>query len=297
MAYLIRRKGRVDAEVRRVLLEQNQRALTLLDAWHDRPSEHVHEARQAFKRARALLRLVRPGAPYVYRVENHFYRDLGRNLAYARDTDAVIDALGLLEVRISGPLAQESQRMLRMGLEQRAARERASAVNDLSGRIDAARDDLALAGRRFRHLPVAELRRKDLRRGAELTMARCASDFERVLATQATEDFHAWRKNVKYAYNQTRLMQQLMPGWAGDVGPALGQLADVLGRFHDLALLEALLQRQVDELDVDVHLRSMRKTVRHAKAEFAAEALSLGAPLFVAAPPAAPVQSEVGITA
>jgi CHAD domain-containing protein len=276
MAYLIRRKLAPDTEVRRVLLEQNRRALSLLRAWQDNPRDNVHQARQAFKRIRAVLRLVKPCSRYVYRVENAFFRDLGRNLAYARDTEAVIEALGLLETRISGPLAQESLRMLQVGLEQRAARERDCGIHDLPGRVRSACDALAQADKRLRDLPIGNLRRRDFRRGVAHTLERCAAGFDLARHSESPEDFHAWRKQVKYAYHLTRLMQQIMPRWANKCGNALGTLAGVLGHYHDLVMLEALLRNQADELNVDVHLRSMQKAVRNAKAELAAEALVLG---------------------
>ncbi len=280
MAYLIRRKEPVDAEVRRILIEQNRRALALLADWKQNPRDNVHQARQAFKRIRALLRLLRPGVRYVYKVENIFYRDLGRKLAYARDSEAVIDALGLLEERVSGPLAQDSLRMLRKGLEQRAARERDCGIHDLAGRIAEACDALGQAGKRFRNLPLEQLRRKHLKRGAEVGMERCVAAFDLVARTRAEADFHAWRKEVKYAYHQTRLMQHMLPRWSATRGPKLGALADSLGHFHDLVILDELLRRQADELNVDVHLRSMRNTVRSAKAAYAGEALAAGPLIF-----------------
>jgi hypothetical protein len=275
MAYLIRRKELAGTEVLRILVEQNQRALGLLRRWQDNPRDHVHQARQAFKRLRALLRLARSGAPYVFRVENVFYRDLGRSLAYARDSDAVIDALGLLEERISGPLALESLRMLRKGLEQRAERERECAAHDLAGRIESACEAMHAAERRFRELKLDGLRRKHLRRGVQTALERCQSTFERASTTGAAVDFHAWRKEVKYASHQARLMQEAMPRWAATAGPALSRLGDVLGHYHDLVILEALLGRQPDELQLDVHLQSIGKAVRNARASFAADALRL----------------------
>lgn len=283
MAYSIRRKLPPDAEVRRVLLEQNRRALTLLRGWQDNPRDNVHQARQAFKRIRAVLRLIKPCSRYVYRVENACFRDLGRDLAYARDTEAVIEALGLLETRISGPLAQESLHMLQVGLEQRATRERDCGIHDLSGRVRSACEALAQAEKRLRDLPIGNLRRRDFRRAVAHTLARCVAAFERAQHSESPEDFHAWRKQMKYAYNQTRLMQQIMPRWANANGTDFGTLAGVLGHYHDLVMLEALLRNQADELNVDVHLRSMQKAVRNAKSELAAEALAMGRHKVVAA--------------
>lgn len=297
MAYAIRRKESVDAEVRRVLTEQNGRARAHLLAWREDTRGNVHQARQAFKRIRALLRLIRPGAQYVYRVENQFFRDVGRNLAFVRDTDAVIDALSLLEVRISGPLAQESLRMLRVGLQQRAARERDCGIHDLPGRIQSACDALAGAERRIRDVPLDELRVRHLRRGAANTLERCADAYGRAARRGSAEDFHAWRKEVKYAYHQAHLMQHVTPRWAEAKAPALGELADVLGHYHDLVILDLLLRTQADELNVDVHLRSMRNTVRSARAEFADAALTLGRGMFGAGSAVAREPGEIKIGA
>ncbi len=280
MAYVVRRKEPVQAETRRIVIEQCRRARMLLGQWREDPRNHVHQVRQAFKRIRALFRLVRPGARYVYRVENQFFRDLGRNLAYARDSEAVIDALGLVEARVSGPLAQDSLRMLRVGLQQRAARERDCGLHDLHGRIKSACEALASAEKRYRDLPLGGLRLKDLRRGTQNTLRRCTESFDLATHTGAPADFHTWRKEVKYAYHQTRLMQQIMPRWANARGPALGDLADTLGHYHDLVVLETLLRTQADELNVDMHLRSMRNAVRNAKAEIADTALAMGREAF-----------------
>jgi hypothetical protein len=81
-------------------------------------------------------------------------------------------------------------------------------------------------------------------------------------------------------------MRQIMPRWATTTGPALGELAETLGHYHDLVMLDALLRGQTDALGVDVHLRSMRNAVREALVELAADALGRGAKLFDGAGPA-----------
>lgn len=276
MAYVIRHDEPVGEEITRILAEQNRRALGLLRRWEDDPRHNVHQARQALKRIRAVLRLVRPGAPYVYRVENALYRDIGRDLAYARDTEAVIEALALLADRVTGPLARDALRMLRVGLEQRAARERDCGVHDIGGRIGEACGRLEAAERRFRDLPLDGLRRKHLRRGLEATLERCADGFARAQDTGATEDLHAWRKDVKYASHQARLVQRLPVRRAAALGPSLADLATLLGHHQDLAILDALLRSQPDDLNVDVHLHAIRRALREAQSGLAAQALALG---------------------
>lgn len=277
MAYVIRRDEPVGEEIIRILAEQNRRALGLLRRWEDHPRDNVHQARQALKRIRAGLRLIRSGAPYVYRVENALFRDIGLELAYARDTEAVIEALGLLSERVTGPLARDALRMLRVGLEQRAARERDCGIHDLAGRISGACGKLEAAGRRFRDLPLGALRRKDLRRGMEATLARCADGFARARASGLAEDLHAWRKDVKYASHQARLVQRLPVRRAAALGPALADLAVLLGHHHDLVVLDSLLRNQPDDLGVDVHLQAIRRALREAQGAIATQALALGA--------------------
>lgn len=297
MAYVIRDKSAIGAEVRRVLDEQIGRAHGLLADWRSHPRDHVHQARQAFKRIRALLRLIRPGARYVCCVENLQFRELGRSLAYARDSEAVVDALGLLEGRVSGPLAHESLLMLRHGLEQRAQRERDCGLHDLQGRIDRACEALAAAAQRVPHMPLEDLRRRHLRRGAGQALRRCARGFEAAQGSREAEAFHAWRRDIKYAWFHTRLLADLMPRWAQFHGACLGRLAEALGHYQDLCVLDRLLMSQVDELNIDVHLRSIRNALRDARTDMADKALVLGAGIQAEPPqlaPTAPVGMRPG---
>jgi len=276
MAYLIRPGEPVGEEIRRILLEQDERALAWLRRWQANPRDNVHRARQAFKRIRAALRVVRSGMPYAWRVENAVFRDVGRTLAYARDAEAVIDALALLEERMAGPLHRESVHLLRTRLEQRAARERDCGVRDLEGRIAAACTQLAAARRRFRDLPVGDLRRKDLRRGLAATLERCARGHERASASGRAEDLHAWRKDVKYAGYQFALVERLNMARAATRRPRFAELGRLLGHHQDLATLDALLRAQPAELGADLHLRAMRQAIRGAQADLAREALRAG---------------------
>lgn len=281
MAYLIRRDEPLAGEVRRILIEQNRRALAVLEQWRQNPRERVHSARQTFKRLRALLRLIRPGARYVYEVENRFYRDLACSLAYVRDTEAVIEALAVLDRELTTPDMRESLQLLRTGLQQRAARELADPVLDVPRRVQSACDALREAAGRLGRTPLPDVDRRMLRSAVRKTLRRCAAGFGQVLITGAAEDFHAWRRDVKCAYHQSRLMQELMPDWAAAEGDLLAQLGELLGHAQDLTVLDAILESQPDELGLDgrqAHLRQVILDHRHAVQE---DARRLGAQLFL----------------
>ncbi|MCK6370808.1 MAG: CHAD domain-containing protein [Gammaproteobacteria bacterium] len=281
MAYVIRRSEPVADEVRRILAEQNLKALKLLEHWQLNPREHVHAARQTFKRLRALLRLIRPGADYVFRVENRFYRDLGRSLACLRDSDAVVEALSVIESSIIDAPSREALELLRTGLEKRAARRLADPALDIPGRVDSACGALRDATRRLRRTPLAGLGRKSVRSSAQKGLRRCEKSFGKVLLTGAAVDFHQWRQDVKCTYHHTRLMQELLPEWSGTYSPPLGRLAELLGHGQDLAVLEAMLDQQPDELGLDRNLQRIRGIVADCQAAVQDEARRLGVQIFL----------------
>jgi hypothetical protein len=72
------------------------------DLRRDDRAEGVHDARKAFKKARAVARLVRGALGSSWRAQDHFWRDLGRALSAERDAQAVVEAFDAL----LGPDAQ-----------------------------------------------------------------------------------------------------------------------------------------------------------------------------------------------
>lgn len=297
MAYVIRRREPVDDEVRRILAEQNHKALALLEYWQQNPREHVHGARQAFKRLRALLRLIRPAARYVFTVENRFYRDIARSLACVRDSDAVVEALTFIETNISSDTGSlDSLPLLRTGLEQRAARELADPVLDVARRVQSACDALHDAAGRLRRVPLPGLGRKVVRSSARKGLRRCEKSFGQVLLTSADVDFHHWRQDVKCSYHHTRLLQELMPEWARQYGPPLGRLAELLGHNQDLAVLDSVLQRQPDELGLDLELQRIRNVIAACQRDLQDEARGLGKRIFLQPPEDAPGSETDAVT-
>lgn len=294
MAYLIHPNEPAADAVRRVLREQNQRARLLLEGWEQDPVTHIHRTRQACKKIRALLRLVRPAARYVFTVENLFYRDIQRSVAYARDSAAMVEAVDLLAGRLSDPLPLQSLQMLRHALERRSGQQLASAQQGLPARIERAAAELAAADRRLKRLPVDGLRKRDLRRGARQTLARCAREYRALDAAATADDFHDWRKHVKYAGYQARLLRELLPEVAPALQPQLEELAQVLGQGQDLVLLEHFLAEQPDALGVDTHLRRLRGLLATAQGELRTRARELGAELFAPAPAPRPELSDRG---
>ncbi|MDJ0928226.1 MAG: CHAD domain-containing protein [Gammaproteobacteria bacterium] len=288
MAFRLRVKASAVAEIRRVLLEQNDQALALLRGWRGAPADRVHQARRCFKRSRAALRLLKPAAPYVFAVENRTCRDLAKRLSGTRDAAAMVEVVDRLAQRQREPAAALSLRMLRDSLQQRAERETEDRLSGIDTTIAEVCAELELRHERLSQLPVAGLRWRDLNRGARHNWKRCRRGYEAARDSGDDEAFHDWRKYVKYAYYHTALLRRLRPKWSARNRETLDQLGEVLGHFQDLTVLEQLLDAQPDDLGIDLHLQRLRRLLRFSQSNSRTQALALGRQLFEDKQDAAP---------
>jgi CHAD domain-containing protein len=280
VAYLIGSDEPADQAIRRVLRELNARILVLLSHWEAEPADSIHRARQSCKRARAVAQLLKPAMPYVALVENSFFRDIQKCVAYARDAEALVEALDYLEIGVTEPRLAESVTMLRDSLAGRATQDLEADRAKLRDQIETACNLLGDADDRLAILPLADLRRRDLRRGANRKWERCAADFACLQPDSTAAAYHSWRRQVKYAANQTQLLSDLAPVRAMTLGPRLRELASLLGHAQDLELLEALLRQQPDALRIDTHVQRLRQLIATSLVQLHHRALEVGRELF-----------------
>ena len=268
--------------------EQRTRILELLVGWEADPAASIHRARQACKRARAVAQLLKVGAPYAAVVENGFFRRIQKRLAYARDNEALVEALDFLTEGVTEPRLAESVAMLRAALLARAVSILQENRSTLETQIDLACQELYAAERRLSLLPLETLRRRDLRNGASRTWERCVAGFTRLGLDSPPADFHAWRRQVKYAWHQAQLLAAIRP--TGMESP-LRDLSATLGHCQDLELLETLLRQQPDALRIDTHVQRLRQLIGVSLQNLHALSLGLGQELFGAP---APVEAVTG---
>ena len=136
------------------------------------------------------------------------------------------------------------------------------------------------AERRLERLPLSDLRRRDLRRGADLKWERVLPASQPSSAASPAPAFHGWRRQVKYAANQTQLLANLAPARALTIGPRLRELASLLGHAQDLELLENLLRQQPDALRIDTHVQRLRQLIATSLVQLRHRALEVGGELF-----------------
>lgn len=283
------------AELRRISLGQFDRILDGLAGRPD-PETGVHEARKAMKRLRALLRLVRDEIGYfAYRQENVVLRDVARRLAPVRDTDVMVRTLDELRAVFPdvNPAAFDHSRVVLEG-DHRAA------VGAILGDRQLTADLVTTVGccrRRFAARPVVAepgaFGTPPIRDG----FAAVAGGVRRVYRRGRTalhrseerpveENFHDWRKRVKYLRYQLESLQPIRPDAIDALVGELDELGELLGSEHDHAVLETLVLHRPVLTNHSGRRRLLLALLDRRRRELQEAALGLGSRLFVDDPDA-----------
>lgn len=246
MAYRLKPDQSFDAGVRRIGVEQIDRALTHLQGGDDQ-GDPIHETRKALKRLRALLRLVRPGlSSHDYKTENARYRDIGRLLAGARDSQVLLETVDKFAAMSAGRTKSAFA----------AARSRLAGKAAADGASD--RDEaiaLAIEGLVAGRAVMAEISFKDAEfdvaiEGMARTYRQAARAFARAYEEPDGETLHEWRKFVQHHWRQMALLSAAWPEMAQARVAAAKEISNMLGEDHDievmLAALDAKSARQAD---------------------------------------------------
>jgi CHAD domain-containing protein len=236
------------------------------------PEEAVHAARKDLKKLRALVRLARGElGESTFARENRAFRDAGRELAAARDSDVMLDTLNALDLPAG------------LGWDLRKAIQAHRARNGGGGRHAAAAGVVSMlreARRRVDAWPLDDDSFRALRDGLESTYRRGRRDFRAVQANASVEALHEWRKRVKDLWYQHELLRTLWPPVMEAVGDEAHELANRLGDDHDLAVLAGWIREHT------VAGPEFYDAVERRRAELQADAMTLGARLYADKPKA-----------
>ena len=226
-------------EVRRILLEQVDRALWQLTTPHLPVDPAVHDARKCFKRIRGVLRLVRDDiGPERFSQLNALFRDAGRALSDIRTSAVLGETLTKVHERYPDQLSEDEASRL---------------VARLQAHHAALRDDVLPQARLFEQV-AAELQRGRAlieqlplhgdyfpAAGMARVYARGRSGLKRCQKDPSVPNFHEWRKRVKYLRYHVRIFSPTWPPVLASVTEELVTLSELLGLDHDLADLHRTL--------------------------------------------------------
>ena len=218
--------------LRRIARSQIEAAIAEIDTPDLDEVATVHQLRKRCKKLRGLIRIVRPGFQ-AYPGENAAFRDLARDLSALRDAGAVLETVTALEERFVEVVGESFFAMVREQLEAAVpAPDEALA----KARLKAARKTLEQALARTESWEVKGKVADVLAKGVTTTYRRAVSAMAAAAESDAPEDFHEFRKHVKYHWYQMRLLRKVWPKVIHARIAEARQLADELGDHHDFAI-------------------------------------------------------------
>ncbi|MDF0596487.1 CHAD domain-containing protein [Psychromarinibacter halotolerans] len=224
--------------VRRITRRQLTGALDALESPDDLHSA-IHDARKACKKLRGMIRLIRPHFPH-YGKENAALRDAARLLSGVRDSTAMIETYDRLAANPDCAFDRTVAVSLRDSLEdRRAAEEQDQSVKES---LKAFRNALSDTRDRAAKWKLDKDGFAAIEGGLADTLKQARRSMKTARKTRAVDDFHTWRKHVKYHWYHATLLQNLWPGAFEARIEAARDLGELLGQHHDLANFQILLQ-------------------------------------------------------
>jgi CHAD domain-containing protein len=250
----------------RIATEQMVKAVVSADDVDQPVDKRVHEARLHCKKLRALFRLVQPGFP-DFAEADAAVRDAADCLSTARDARVIRQTLADLQKSSGLQLSAGHQPS---DIERRALRRFDARMLKLARRVDGwavAGIDPQTIGKGLRHTYTTAIRAGAAakRRGTP-------------------EAFHLWRKATKYFAFQLLLVQPIAPEIIGPEMRNAEKLADVLGRYNDLAVLRVTARRDPGYLGEGIDIAALRTTARQRQNELVAAARILAAEVYTETP-------------
>lgn len=254
----------------RIATEQVAKAILNADAVGDAPARRIHSARRHCKRLRGLFRLVRSDFP-AYKAANAAVRDVANHLSAARDAAVLRDTLARL-YEWAGHAAPGSLRTdpVDPATEEAALRTFRAAMSDLLGAAEGWK--------------IEKIDRRTLSQGFGRCYGKAAEAGMHCRKRPTDEAFHDWRKQVKYHAFQRILLKSCLADGAS-LEP-VEQLAEVLGKHHDLAVLCQTVHDTPEKLGVEVDAAFVAVNAGLLQERLAGQAFRLADEIFARPPKA-----------
>lgn len=286
MAYELKVNERFSSGIKRIALEQIDKALDNLKPAVRSKDNAVHDARVCVKKIRALLRLVKDSlGDKIYKAEDREYRDTARLLSTVRDSAAMLETVDQLTEHFSDQLSRDAFASVRSGL----TRKNKARIEDRNAAMRRAATSLRRARRRVKAWPDAG-HRTSIAKGLKRVVSSGRSSFARAYDKPAVETFHEWRKHVKDMLYQLRILTPLWPAAMKASAEELKTLGNYLSEDHDLAILRkrALKQREDGrprEVDhVQTETETLVALIDQRRIELQVSARTLGARIYAEPP-------------
>jgi len=237
MAYRLKVHESFSGGIKRVATEELGEALRSLRG-EPAPDNRdpVHDARKRFKKVRATLRLIRRDLGRKrYRKTNLILRDAGRELSGLRDAVVLVGTLEALAEHVGDKAPRGAFEGAREALLARQRR-----LGARAGDLSAVAEKVAGLQGEVAGWPVGDTWNA-VRPNLDRTYRRGLEAFGEAYRHPSDDGFHEWRKGVKDLWYHLRILNPLWPDVMEALAAQAGELADLLGNEHDLAVLAQTL--------------------------------------------------------
>jgi len=232
------------------------------------PSPRVHRVRRRLKRARSIVRVLRPALGSRAAPLAGGLRNAARLLAAPRDTDAAVATARSLMAVADGVGLERVVAVLDREAESRDGR--AAAFAEVDALLAAVEAEIAAID--------ADLDGDDLLvRGLARSYRRGRVAMQRATFSLATPDLHAWRKSAKDLWHLIRIARKRLPTNVTKRAPGLERLSEILGLDHDHAMLA---ERLALSPEGDPALMQKLSLIAEQRLVLESEAFALGAGLY-----------------
>jgi CHAD domain-containing protein len=283
MSYVLTTDDTVGDAVRRVAAEQLGDAIDdLAELVDDDPAEAIHDARKRCKKVRGLVRAVRPSlGDDAYRVANDTARDAARELSELRDATAMMETFRLAVDRSALDVTGDDDTAVAIrSVEQALSERHREAVSQLSSdhpRVERARQLLIAARAESERWTLDDDGWDAIAGGVAKTYKRGRKAFGTASEAPVGENFHEWRKRVKYTWYHLRLIGDTAPRVLDPLADAFHDLSDALGDAHDMRVLADALPSLGDDI---ADVRPVEQLLGGYRTVLEGRAVVLGARLY-----------------
>ena len=234
MAFAFSSKRNAIENAKHVAAQEIDKALAEL---HDNDLDEgirVHQVRKRCKKLRGLLRLIRPAIGDQYATENATLRDAAALLSRARTMDTMRSTYDAILEEFEPQLKRKAFGTIRRQLteEKKELESSNSAPENRYGSVESA---LRAVGDRISAWTFEAQGFDVLGDGFKKTYKKARHFMESARGNRHAEEFHEWRKHVKYHWYHCRLLAPTWPKRMKRRVDRLKKLADDLGFAHDLA--------------------------------------------------------------
>lgn len=279
MAYRLKRSESVPEGIKRIVISEiDSAAEALRNCEGNDRDKAIHETRKSLKKIRGALRLVQPELGEMYREENEWFRDLGRQLSEIRDAQAIGEVFEALVQRNADSSEKEAMDGIRRGIEA-AKREKEESV-DIDRLILSTFDFLKGAHDRVSAWPLRRDGFTAIAGGLKLTYRNGRRALAKVQRNPNPLTYHGFRKRVKDHWYHIRLLESLWTETLQAREASLHDLETWLGDDHNLVVLGEQLENEPEKYGGPQDIPLFRALADRHQEELRNNSIALGERLY-----------------